>query len=85
MRGAALWAVLQLMGSHTTMHVVEWSYPDTIDRDDVFEAMLGLPPSIAVSETGFGKDEAGFLDTVDILTEWNQLVLAICRLEALAE
>ncbi|MGI9519355.1 MAG: hypothetical protein ACR2NP_20050 [Pirellulaceae bacterium] len=81
--GAALWAVHQYLHSQTTMHDVDWSSPDTVDRDDVIEAMLGLPDWIGVSEIGFGRDEAASLETVDVLTEWNQLVLAISRLEAL--
>ena len=81
--GAALWAVHQFLHSQTTMHDVDWSSPDTIDRDDVIDAMLSLDGTMAVSEIGFGRDEVTRLDTVDVLTEWNQLVLAISRLEAL--
>ena len=81
--GAALWAVHQFLHSQTTMHDVDWSSPDTIDRDDVIEAMLRLAGTISVSEIGFGRAEVAQLDTVDVLNEWNQLVLAISRLESL--
>ena len=82
-RSAALWSIHQFLSKRIELGSVEWTDPETIDRDDIIEAMLELHEEILVSEVGFQRDDIGRLDTADILTEWNQLVIAIQRLEAL--
>jgi hypothetical protein len=37
---------------------------------------------ISVSERGFDNGDADFFDTLDILTEWNHLLVALDRLQA---
>jgi len=40
-----------------------------------------LGDSIRVSERGFGSPHSAWYDTLDIVTEWNQLLVAIDRLQ----
>ena len=81
----ALWAVHQFLGKRIDLSSVEWTRPETIDREDIVEAMLCLADTVFVSEIGFGRDDAGMIDTADLLTEWNQLVVAVQRLESLLD
>ncbi len=84
-RSAALWAVHHFLSTRVDLGTIEWSDPETIDRDDLIEAMLSLDEQVCVSEIGFGRADAATFDAADILTEWNQLAIAIQRLEALLD
>src|SRR5205085_2570852 len=44
-----------------------------------------LGDSICVSQQGFDRDDAAIFDTLDIVTEWNQLLVALDRLTENAE
>ena len=55
--------------------------PDTIENEEFIDALACFEESMRVSEIGFGRDEAGDFSTIDVLTEWNQLVIALCRFE----
>ncbi len=80
-RSAALWAVHRYLGDRVALDSIDWNHPATIDRADLVHAMLDLDDQIAVSEIGFGRAEAACLDTADVLAEWNQLIVAVCRLD----
>ncbi len=82
-RSAALWSIHQFLARHIELESVAWEDPETIDRQDLIEAMLELDDTVVVSEVGFGRDDAAILDTPDLLAEWNQLVIAVSRLESL--
>jgi hypothetical protein len=84
-RSAALWSIHQFLANRIELSSVEWTDPETIDRQDIMEAMIELGDTVFVSEIGFGYSDAAIIDTADLLTEWNQLVIAICRLEALMD
>ena len=43
-----------------------------------------LGETISASERGFGRADADEFDTFDLVTEWNQLMLALERLENVA-
>ena len=49
------------------------------------EGMLVLGGTIRLSEKGFDRDDAAQLDTFEVVTEWNQLMIALDRLEKLLE
>jgi len=40
-----------------------------------------LDGTIRISEQGFGRPDADTLDTVEVFVEWNQLLMAMTRLE----
>jgi hypothetical protein len=47
------------------------------------EGMLVLDGKIRLSEQGFDRDDAEVLNTFEVVTEWNQLMVALDRLERL--
>lgn len=80
---AALWAIHQFLANRIELETVQWNEPGNIDRQDLMEAMLDLEDTVFVSEIGFGRDDVGLVDTADLLTEWNQLAIAIQRLSSI--
>lgn len=74
-RGAAIWAVHRSLSQ---------SLPFLCDEPgDVLklDALTRLGDTIRVSEQGFDRDDAAQFDTLDIVTEWNQLLVALDRLQ----
>jgi hypothetical protein len=41
-----------------------------------------LDETIRISEVGFGREDAQVHDTSEVFTEWNQLLVAMAKLEA---
>ena len=73
-RGAAIWGV------HRTL---SQSLPFLCDEaTDVlaFDDLTRLGDTIRVSEQGFDRPDAVEFDTLDIVSEWNRLLVAIDRL-----
>jgi hypothetical protein len=81
-RSAALWAIHCYVSDRVALDSIDWTDSNTIDRQDLIVALLELGDEMVVSEIGCGRDDAGQLETADILNEWNQLVVAVSRLEA---
>ena len=74
-RCAAIWAV------HRTL---SQSLPFLCEDAQVYAAvavLTRLGDAIVVSERGFDREDAWHYDTLDIVTEWNQLLLALDRLQ----
>ena len=74
-RGAAIWAV------HRTL---SHSLPFLCDEATDFLALDGLTrlgETVRVSEQGFDRDDAAEFETLDIVSEWNQLLVALDRLQ----
>jgi hypothetical protein len=80
-RGAALWAV------HRCLEQVLPVCPDDplTPQEKSERVQPGgcdvLGPTIAVSERGLASDDADQFDTADLFVEWNQLMVALARLE----
>lgn len=70
----------QLLAPHV------WIYDDRDlseqDRRDhlVLEALLHMGSSLAVSERGFGHNEAGDFEVPEMIDEWHKLMTGISRL-----
>jgi hypothetical protein len=79
-RGAAIWAVHQVIDEAIDLDSIDWLDADEIDNLDLIRVMLALPDQVLVSEIGFGRSEAGLFDMPDIMTEWNQLIIAVSRI-----
>ncbi len=77
---AALWAMHRYLSDRVALDSIDWDDPATIDRPDLIHAMLNLGDHLLVSEVGIGRSEAACLDTADVMTEWNQLMVAVGRL-----
>ena len=78
-RCAAIWAAHRTLGQ-TLPFLCE-------DESDyaVLADTTQLGETICVSQRGFDRDNAAIFDTLDIVTEWNQLLVALDRLAASAE
>lgn len=75
-RCAALWCVHRTL-SPTLPFLCE----DAADYRELAETTR-LGDTITVSERGFDRGDAHAYDTLDIVTEWNQLLVALDRLQA---
>ncbi len=60
----------------------DWSMevPQAIPYDAMLEGLAEFAEQISISEQGFGRCEAGQLQTEDIFHQWRQLMLAVDRL-----
>jgi hypothetical protein len=80
-RGAALWAV------HRCMEQVLPVCPDdplTPEQKDARIRQRGccvLGETITISEQGFGRDDVQSFDTSEMFVEWNQLMMAVAKLQ----
>jgi len=82
---AALWAMHLVMEDVVPVDQVDWLDQADVPEHGFADGLYKLGATVAVSEVGFGRDEAGRFDTADTLAEWNQLVIALARLEARLE
>lgn len=80
---AALWAMHLLMEDVVPVEEVDWLDENEVPEHGFADGLMKLGDEIRVSEVGFGRDEAGRFETADTLAEWNQLVIAMARLESL--
>src|SRR5262245_55425257 len=78
-RCAAIWAAHRTL-SQTLPFLCE----DEADYSLVAD-LTRLGETIRVSQRGFDRDDAAIFDTLDIVTEWNQLLVAIDRITESAE
>jgi hypothetical protein len=77
-RCAAIWA------AHRTL---SRSLPFLCDEPEGYLELADLTqlgPTIRVSQRGFDRDDAREYETLDIVGEWNQLLVALDRLQAQA-
>lgn len=79
---AALWAMHLVMEDVVPVADVDWLDEADQPEHGFADGLMKLGAEIAVSEVGWGRDEAGRFDTADTLAEWNQLVIAVSRLES---
>ncbi|QDS92068.1 hypothetical protein FF011L_08040 [Roseimaritima multifibrata] len=80
-RRAALWAV------HKVMQQIVPTYDDSCDSpsEKACQAQAGgmfvLDSQIRLSEKGFDRDDCSSMETFEVVTEWNQLMVALDRLQ----
>ena len=78
-RCAAIWA------AHRTLsESLPFLCENVEDYTDVSN-LTQLADSIRVSQRGFDRCDAAVFNTLDIVTEWNQLLVALDRLQAALE
>jgi hypothetical protein len=73
-RGAAIWGVHRTL-SHSLPFLCDET-TDVLGLDD----LTRLGDTVRVSEQGFDRPDAVEFDTLDIVGEWNQLLIAIDRI-----
>jgi hypothetical protein len=75
-RCAAIWAVHKTLGQSLPFLCEEaGDYAELAD-------LTRLGDSVSVSERGFDRVDADVFETLDIVTEWNQLLVALDRMQA---
>src|SRR6187549_2929281 len=75
-RCAAIWAV------HTTLGQTLPFLCEEVERYGDLADLTRLGDRVKVSERGFDRGDADVFETLDIVTEWNQLLVALDRLAA---
>jgi hypothetical protein len=82
-RRAALWAVHRAM--QQILPIDETTPADPSDKDQRAQdvGVMVLSGTIQTSERGYGGADATSMPTFEIVTEWNQLVNTLDRLENL--
>jgi len=84
-RTAALWAMHIALEKVVPVDDIEWLSGEQKEDLDIADGLLELDRKIWVSEAGFGRKDSGSFDSITILDEWNQLVMAVSRLESLIQ
>lgn len=81
-RRAALWAVHQAMQQVLPIEDdLQGETPTGKSERVSGSGVAVLAAKVCVSEKGFGRADAMSLATMDVVTEWNQLVTTLDRLE----
>jgi len=75
-RCAAIWAVHRTLGQTLPFLCEEAS--DFAELAD----LTRLGDCVTVSQRGFDRNDADVFETLDIVTEWNQLLVALDRLRS---
>ena len=78
---AAILAVHWFLDQFVDLDQIDWTDETQIDNADLFAALLKLGEDVQVSERGFGRREAGYFDTASIMNQWQQLVIAVSRMD----
>ncbi len=81
---AALWAVHCAMRQVVPVYDDEEQSPEEKCQLSVVDGVRVLGNTIRISELGYDRDDAGELDTFDVLVQWHQLMVALSRLEAMS-
>ena len=78
-RCAAIWA------AHRTLsQSLPFLCEEAADYAELAD-LTRLGETICVSQQGFDRDNAAIFETLDVVSEWNQLLVAIDRITASAE
>lgn len=80
-RKAALWAVHQAMQQVLPMEDQVNESPEAKSQHVSRRGVKVLSAKLTVSERGFDREEAISMPTLEVVTEWNQLVMTLDRLE----
>ncbi len=54
--------------------------PHAVPYEPMLEGLAEFAEKIQISEIGFGREEAGVLETEEIFRQWRQLMFAVDRL-----
>jgi hypothetical protein len=80
-RGAALWAVHRCLEQVMPICPEDPLTPQEKDERVRQRGCYVLADTIKTSEQGFGRKAAEVHDTAELFCEWNQLMMAVARLE----
>lgn len=80
-RKAALWAVHQAMQQVLPMEDDATDSPESKSERVSSQGIAVLSAKVTVSERGFDRSDASTLPTLEVVTEWNQMVTTLDRLQ----
>jgi hypothetical protein len=80
-RKAALWAVHQAMLQVLPIEDDGGPTPEMKSERAVVSGVAVLSGKVAVSEKGFDRGDATSMLTLEVVTEWNQMVMTLDRLQ----
>jgi hypothetical protein len=80
-RGAALWAMHRAMEQVLPVCPEDPLTPAEKNERIRQRGCSVLDSTIRISEQGFSRADAETFDTVEIFVEWNQLLMAVTKLE----
>lgn len=80
-RKAALWAVHQAMQQVLPMEDGPTDSPEAKSERFTQGGVAVLSSRVTVSQRGFDRHDAQTIPTLEVVTEWNQLVTTLDRLE----
>ena len=80
-RKAALWAVHQAMQQVLPMEDDLSESPESKSEKVSGQGVVVLSAKVTVSERGFDRSDASILPTLEVVTEWNQMVTTLDRLQ----
>ena len=79
---AALWAVHRAMQQIVPVYDEVRLSPETKADIALTEGAMVLGEELTLSEVGFDRTDGVSFDTADLVIEWNQLMIALTKLEA---
>lgn len=79
-RKAALWAVHKAMLQVLPIEDSDGQTPETKSRDVADKGVAVLAQTVTVSERGFDRQDAAKMLTLEVVTQWNQMVTTLDRL-----
>lgn len=82
-RSAALWAVHRAMQQIMPLDDSADTSPEVKHERSRDQGVMVLGGTIRTSERGYGSADSKQMATFDVVTEWNQLVNTLDRLEGL--
>ncbi|MFK8111976.1 MAG: hypothetical protein AB8B91_07225 [Rubripirellula sp.] len=80
-RKAALWAVHQAMQQVLPIEDHSEDSPQAKSDKASEGGVAVLSAKVKVSEQGFDREDANTMPTLEVVTEWNQMVTTLDRLE----
>jgi len=80
-RAAALWAVHRAMQQIMPLDDAADSTPESKHQLSLGTGVMVLGSTVRTSERGYGSSDSTQMPTFEVVTEWNQLVNTLDRLE----
>lgn len=80
-RKAALWAVHQAMQQVLPIEDHSEDSPETKSQRATEGGIAVLSAKVMISEQGFDREDAASLPTLDVVSQWNEMVITLDRLE----
>lgn len=82
---AALWVVHKAMQQVVPVYEDAELTPDQKSEVAIVQGIMVLGNTMRVSEVGFDRLDAEHLDTFELVVHWHQLMIALARLDAIAQ